>query len=326
MKLLHCLLLLLTCHALTPAAQAATNKVVRNVNGRAILKSEVDELMRARIMELQRTATSREQFESELAVLRETITELLVDQELILKEFEPLEGTHGAKIDAMTEEMIRKQWINGIFKGDRKKFLSELANSGTSYKKFYDQQRKATISETMRGQFARPDKDYITEDEKAAWLRKNIARFRSDPRIKLWSITIPGAAYGKTPQQQLALANEIRTSLVRGADFASLARTHSTDSVRDAGGSRGWMDKTTFPLPPLWPTVAKIPAGKYSEVIPFADSIFIFWAEAREEGKMKPKAEVDELVERGIMAERRQKAGEKWVRTLRAKAGIPQRK
>jgi peptidyl-prolyl cis-trans isomerase SurA len=315
--------LLLAALALAPApSMAASNSVVRIVNGRPILKSEVDDLMRARMVELQRTATTPDEFRAQLAEMRKTVLEMLTDQELILAEFQPIAASYDAKVEAMAEEMVRKQFVGEMFKGDRKKFLKALQDGGISYKKFFEQQKKNVIVETMRSQFARPETEYITEEEKAAWLRKNSQRFRSDPKVKLWSITIPAVAFGKTPQQQLELAREIRASLLKGADFAALARTHSTDSVRDEGGSRGWQEKETFPARALWPAIAKIPAGKYSDVIPYQENLYVFWAEAREEGKMAAKEEVEKAVERGVMAEKRQKAADKWIAELRRKAVI----
>ncbi len=300
----------------------ATNTVVRIVNGRPILKSEVDDLMRARMVELQRTATSREEFQAQLAEMRKTVLEMLTEQELILAEFQPIAASYDSKVEAMAEEMVRRQFIGEMFKGDRRKFLQALQDGGISYKKFFDQQKKNVIVETMRSQFARPESPYITEEERAAWLRKNSHRFRSDPKVKLWSITIPAIAFGKTPQQQLELAKEIRASLLKGADFSSLARTHSTDSVAQDGGYRGWQEKKNFAAPALWPAIAKIGAGKYSDVIPYQENLYVFWVEAREEGKMAPKDEVDKAVERGVMAEKRQKAADKWIAELRRKAVI----
>jgi parvulin-like peptidyl-prolyl isomerase len=304
-----------------PVTQAASNSVVKTVNGRPILKSEVDDLMRARMFELQRTATSSEQFQSELKKLRDKVLDLLIDQELILAEFQPLEAAAGPRIDAHVEEMIRKQFIGEMFKGDRAKFLKAIEESGIGMKKFREQQRKNVIVEMMRAQYAKPDSPYITEEERKDWLRRNISKFRIGGRLKLWSITVPGITNEKTPDQQIALAKEIRASLVNGADFSALARTHSMDSKRDNGGAWGWVEKKDMNAQ-FWPVISKLDAGKVSDITPYEGSLYIFWVESREEGKMRPKAEVDAAVERGIMAEKRQAAAEKWLKELRRKAVI----
>ena len=303
------------------AVRAASNTVVKTVNGRAILKSEVDDLTRARMVEIRNTSNSLAEFQAKLKQLRAEVLDLLIDQELILAEYQPHDSQFGAKIDAHVEERIRNLFIREMFKGDRAAFQKAIEDSGISMKKFRDQQRKNVIVEMMRVQFAKPDSEYITEEQRAAWLKKNESKFRIGGKLKLWSITIPAIANGRTPDQQLALAREVRASLVNGANFAALARTHSVDSKRDNGGSWGWVEKKDLAAD-FWPVINKLPSGKVSEITPFQGSLYIFWVESREEGKMKPKAEVDTAVERGIMAERRQVAAEKWLKELRRKAVI----
>lgn len=321
--LIRCLaaVILLAAAAPAPAAPASSNGIAVVVNGRPILKSEVEDLMKASEMDLRRRATSLEEFNTERAKLRAKVVDQLIDQELVLKEFEPFAATAGGRVDATANEMIRKQFVDGMFKGDRKKFLSELAAAGISYKKFFEQQRKNMIVEMMRGQFARPDSPYITEEEKAAYLAKNSSQFRVGGKLKFWSITIPGVADGKTPQDQLALAKEVRTSLVNGADFASLARTHSADSKSTDGGSWGWVEQKDL-AEPFWPIVSKLGTGKVSDVVPLGGSYYIFWVEARSEGQMKPKEEVEAEVEKRVLMEKRQKAYEEWLKKLRKKASI----
>ncbi len=321
MKLRALSYLTLLLALLSGPAMAASNGIAAVVNGRPVLKSEVDDLMRASMMELVRRYPDPAERNAEMKKLSGKVLDQLIDQELILKEFEPFAVSFDPKVEAHADEAIKRQFIDGMFKGDSKKFYEELANSGISYKKFKDQQKRNVIVEMMRGQFAKTDTPYITEEEKAAWLRKNSNLFRVGGKLKLWSITVDGVAEGKTTPQQLALAKEVRTSLVNGADFASLARTHSTDSKRDAGGSWGWVGQKDI-AEPFWPTVSKLEAGKVSEIVPLGGSFYIFWVEAKEAGKMRPKAEVDAEVERRVQMEKRMKASEEWLKKLRKKATI----
>ncbi len=303
-----------------PAA-AASNGIAAVVNGRPVLKSEVDDLMRASMVEVLRRYPDAADRDREVKKLRENVLRQLIDQELILKEFEPFAPSFSPKVEAHADEMIKRQFVDGMFKGDRKKFIQELEESGIGYKKFKEQQKKNVIVEMMRGQFAKTGNPYITEEEKAEWLRKNSNLFRVGGKVKLWSITIPGVAEGKTPAQQEVLAKEIRTSLINGADFASLARTHSSDSKRDAGGSWDWVGQKDI-AEPFWPFVSKLDAGNVSEIVPLGGSFYIFWVEAKQAGKMKPQAEVDAEVEKRVQMEKRQKSSEEWLKKLRKKATI----
>jgi peptidyl-prolyl cis-trans isomerase SurA len=303
------------------SALAAPNRVVASVYGRPIVTSQVEDLLRAKSMDLIGKAFTREELEAERKKMRAEVLETLIDQELILKEYEPFAAGFDPKVDAHAKERIRKIFINGIFKGDEKKFRSEMASQGLSYTKFFEQQRKQVIMEMMRGQFAKTDDLYVTEQEKRDFTNKNAARFRDGDKLKLWSITIPARAEAKTPNDQLALAREIRTSLVSGADFASLARTHSADSKRENGGSWGIVGPKDI-ANEFWPVVSKIPTGKFSEVTPLLGSFYIFWVQDRVPGKMRPKEEVDKVVEGLILSEKKQKASQEWVKKLRKKAII----
>ncbi len=307
--------------SLAPVAPAQENGIAAVVNGRCILRSEVEELIRASSVALRQRVNSREEYEAELKTLRSKVLDDLVNQELILHEFEPFAAQFNSRVEANAKESIKKQFVDGMFKGDRAKFLEELKNSGIQYKKFYEQQKKNVIVEMMRGYFAKGDTQYITDQEKAAWLKKHESMFREDVKLKLWSITIPGQAPGKTPADQQALAKDVRTRLMNGSDFSSMAKTYSGDSKREAGGSWDWVDKKTLD-DSFWPIVSKVPTGKISEIVPMGGSYYIFWVEARTEGKMKPKEEVDQVVERGVQVDKRQKANADWMAKLRKKATI----
>jgi parvulin-like peptidyl-prolyl isomerase len=162
----------------------------------------------------------------------------------------------------------------------------------------------------------------VTNQDKAEWLKKHEAMFKEGVKLKLWSITIDGEVPGKrTAAEQLALAKEVRTRLMNGADFSSMAKAHSSDSKRDAGGSWNWVGEKEI-APVFWPIVSKVPTGKISDIVPMGGSYYIFWVEGRSGGKMKPQAEVDVVVERGVMMDKSQKANDEWVAKLRRKATI----
>jgi peptidyl-prolyl cis-trans isomerase SurA len=320
---LCCLVALFAPIVASPAgARASDNTIVSVVNGRPVLKSEVDDMLRASAMDLRMRSTNQAEFDAEFVKLRAKVREQLENQELILKEFEPYAPTFGRKVEAHAQEMINREFVMKRYKGDRAKFLHEMKESGVSYKKFFELQKKYVIVEMMRSQFAKTESPYVTNQEKAEWLKKHEQMFREGQKLKLWSITIPAVIPGeKTPEQQMALAKEVRARLVNGTDFASMAKTHSVDSKRDAGGSWGWVDDKDL-AEGFWPVVSKFTTGKITDIITIGDSLYIFWVEARSEGKMRPQKEVDEAVERGLMIEKRQKANDEWIAKLRKKATI----
>ena len=311
---------IVACCTASPLA-AETNGIAAVVNGRPVLRSEVEELFKASELDLRRRFQDPKEFETEKAKLRAKVLDQLIDQELVLKEFEPFAPSFNAKVDAYAEETIRTQFVGKMFNGDRAKFLKELSSSGISYRRFVEQQRKNVISEMMRGQFASVKNEFITEEEKQAYLREHAAEFREGDKLKLWSITIPGDDLGSTPAGQLALARDIRTKLANGDDFATIARTYSKDSKADKGGSWDWVEEKDL-APAMWRIVVRLDDRRISEVIPFGGNHYIFWIEARQPGKIKPKEEIDSEIERRLMMERKKVANERWMEKLRRKAII----
>ena len=304
------------------APQSQSNGIAAVVSGRPILRSEVAEQNRYQAMELRSTILNRTELDAEMKNLEKKTLDTLIEQELILKEFEPWAIQMKDKIDAYTDEHIKTAWVKDRYKGDRAKFQQDLAASGVSYKKFYEKQRNGVIVQVMRSQNVN-DLGYITSDEKQAYLREHLEDFRDGDQIKLWSISVPKISEepGTTPKSQLALAREIRSKLGRGDDFATLARTYSQDSKSSKGGDWGMITKKDFSRH-LSDQVFKMPAKKITDVIDYDDSYYIFYVEAKVPGKMRPDEEVQTELEKRVLMEKRKKAYELWIQQLKRKATI----
>lgn len=315
-----------------PAAAAAeensapaggrSNGIVAVVNGRPILKSELEERMAMQEMQLRATIGNRADLDKELTDLRRKTLDALVEQQLILKEFEQYAANFGDKINSLTDEHIRNTIIKVAFKGDRELLMKSLGEQGLTYKKFYDMQRDGVIVSIMRGQNTR-DVGYVTSQEKQEYLQKHGEEFRDGDQIKLWSITIPkiGEAIGATPAAQQALVKDIRAKLARGSDFAALAKAYSQDSKSSNGGDWGFITKQDFTRR-LADLVFNLPVKKISDTIDFDDSYYIFYVEAKKPGQMKPKEVVEPALEQAVLSEKRRKAYERWIQGLKDKATI----
>ncbi|MDB6134934.1 MAG: PpiC-type peptidyl-prolyl cis-trans isomerase [Verrucomicrobiales bacterium] len=305
-----------------PEGSGRSNGIVAVANGRPILKSELEEKMAMLEMQARGTIGNRAELDRELADLRRKTLDGLIEQELILKEFEPFAASFGDKVNALTDEHIRTQIIGAKFNGERTQLVKALTSQGLTYKKFYEMQRNATIVSIMRGQNTR-DVGYVTSQEKAAYLAAHGEEFREGDQIKLWSITIPqiGEAIGATPAVQQALVKDIRAKLLRGSDFGTLAKTYSQDLKAGNGGDWGFITRKDF-TQRLVDTVFKLPVKKVSDIIEYEGSYFIFYVEARNPGKMRPKEEVEPALEQAVLAEKRRKAYDKWISGLKDKATI----
>lgn len=111
-------------------------------------------------------------------------------------------------------------------------------------------------------------------------------------RIKLWSLTIPAKTAAASETEQQALMQQLRKSLLEGADGAALARKYSTDSKHENGGNWGFVGKGDL-TEPFWKEVAALPCNLLSEIKPMAGNLYLFRVEADSAG-------LDRLMRRGI--------------------------
>jgi peptidyl-prolyl cis-trans isomerase SurA len=305
-----------TCNAV---AQSYSNGIAAVVNGNPIMKSEVRDSVNAQEQILRfQLQDQPDKLKQELAKLRTNALDSLIDRELILAEFRRL----GAS--------FKSQWvdddINGIiresFKGDRDAFIRELTASGMTLKKFREMREKMMIVQAMRGKQA-AEQPPATPKEVEAFYKKNIDTWRSGGSIKIRTITLPkfGGEAGATVESQRKLADEIRTRLTSGADFATMAKTYSQDSRAEDGGAWDWMGRDQ-----LKTSIANVAfgmkAGTISPVIDDEAAFIIIACDDIRPGAAKPLAEVREEIERAISSEKSKAIIDKWMEGLRKKAVI----
>ncbi|MBL9181614.1 MAG: peptidylprolyl isomerase [Verrucomicrobiaceae bacterium] len=104
-------------------------------------------------------------------------------------------------------------------------------------------------------------------------------------QLKISTISIPKETKeaGSTPESQRKLANEINSKLLKGSDFATLARTHSQDSRAEQGGSWDWMSFTDI-HPCIANAAMMLKKGGISEVIEMETVYCIITCEDKEFG------------------------------------------
>lgn len=309
----------LLCLAAPAFSQSSSNGIAAIVNGNVVTKSEVRDAVNAQEqmlrMQLQNDPAL---LQRELANLRATALDSLIDRELVLAEFKRM----GAA--------IKSQWvdddINGIvresFKGDREAFVKELASSGMTLKKFREMREKMMIVQAMRGKQA-AEQPPATPKEVEDYYKKNVAKWRSGDMIKISTITISkfSGEASATPESQRKLTQEIRSKLAKGADFATTARTYSQDSHAEDGGAWDWMSREQM-KPSIANVAFNLKTGGLSEVIDDEAAYIIIACDAIKYGNSKPMSEVRDEIERAISAEKSKAIIDKWMEGLRKRAVI----
>ncbi|MGK0185336.1 MAG: peptidyl-prolyl cis-trans isomerase SurA [Verrucomicrobiales bacterium] len=325
MKKLRVLLPLLVFTVATVQAQSAerVNGIAAVIDGtRVVTKSEVREAVTAQTALLQQRVRTGQMtandYQATVKKLETDSLDSLIERELILREFEKLNGEIKAQyIDEDIKRIVRDQ-----FDGDRGEFLEELKTSNISLRKFRQLREKMLVVQMMR-QRETGDIPPPTPEQRDAYLKENSDRFREKDYIKLRTITVLKTSQipGTTPEKQKKLIGEIRSRLAKGADFEIEAKTYSQDSRSDHGGDWGWIDRETLKKA-LSDAAFKLSPKTLSQIVEDNRSYYILYVEAKRPGALKPMAEIQDNLEKMIKQEERKKRHDAWIARLREKATI----
>lgn len=301
-------------------AQTYSNGVAALVQGKPITRSEVRDTVKAQeqILMAMYGGTDPDRMQREIAETRATALDALIDRELILIEF--------AKIGGVIKPQYVDDQINNIvreaFKGDRDALVTELAKAGMSIKKFRDMQEKNIIASVMRAKKT-GEMPPATPKEVEEYYSKNVDKWRVGDQVKISTISIPkftGEA-GATPESQKKLAQEIRSKLLKGGDFATLARSYSQDSRAEFGGAWEWMPRTELD-PMIANTAMNLKTGGVSEILDKETSYIIVACDAKKLGEAPGIEKVRGDIQKMIQQEKSKKAIDEWMAQLRKKAVI----
>ncbi len=306
---------------LPPAALRAEGDLVDGVaaivNGDVITLSQVRELVAVRERALRGSLRGQELIdkvkEARLASLKD-----LIDRQLILQDFKK----QGFNIPDRVIEQRINDLVKEEFGGDRKAFVNMLLAQSYTLQKFRDLEKDKVIVQAMRQKYASPNL-VVSPQRVEAFYQANAAKYSTPEQVKMRMIVLGATPTepGATAQSQRTIAEEIRTKLVGGADFARMAEMYSEDGTRETGGDWGWIEKGTL-NEDLTKAAFKLKAGEISPLVELGGNFYIITVEARKNSTTRPLAELRPEIEKELLQEERIKQMDKWVDTLRAKAFI----
>ncbi|MBU3665025.1 MAG: peptidylprolyl isomerase [Chthoniobacterales bacterium] len=287
------------------------------VNSNVITFGQVREMMMFRqrsLAEMYQGEELQEKMkESQKAALKD-----LIDRQLIIDYF----NKEGFKIpDHVIEDRINTI-IREEFGGDRTAFVRTLKAQGFSLARFRTVERDKIIVQAMRQRAVRSD-FVISPDKVEAYYRKNIEQYSTPEEIKLSMIVLrPDAEGTENPvDAKQAMAEEIRSKILAGGDFAGMAQMYSDDSTADFGGDWGWVDKKTL-SEDLNKVAFALNTGELSKVIQIGDTFYILRVDARKPAVTRPLSEVREEITKKLFEEERLRLQDQWIDTLREKAYV----
>lgn len=297
-------------------AQQYTNSIAAVVDGIPIASSEVEETIKAQEQVIQFTwRNDPARIKKEIAILRQGAIETLIDREILLAEFRKIGGVIKAQyVDDDINGIIRES-----FKGNRDAFVDELTRGGMTVKKFRELREKMVIMNVMR---ARNSGDHppATPREVQEYYDKNVDKWREGDQIKISTITIPKftGEPGSTPDKQQKFAQELRTRILQGTDFAKVAKTNSQDSHAENGGAWDWMAKTDL-MPAIANAAMELKTGGVSPVLDLESNFIIVSCDAKKLGAAPDIEKLRPEIEKMINQEKSKGNIDKWMENVRKK-------
>jgi len=308
---------LLPLSPLCRAALAAEPEVIDGIA--AVVNDDVITFSQVRVLSAPKEKLLRSQYQGQelLAKIKEARAAALkdlIDRQLIIQAFKK----ESYQIpDFFLNQRVR-QIIDESFGGDRNTFIKTLQAQNYTLGEFKKLETDKMIVQAMRSKNVKLN-TLISPNRIQDYYLKHRDEFTSKEQIRLRMIMIPARTAEQTSQK--AMAEEILSKLVNGAEFERMAQIYSEDSTRNLGGDWGWVDRGTL-APQLEKIAFNLPAGRISNIIELSGNYYILKVEDKHGGVTRSFAEVREEIEKKLLQEQAQAAQERWLASLRQKAFI----
>jgi peptidyl-prolyl cis-trans isomerase SurA len=285
------------------------------VNGDVITFSQVRGLVGPREKVL-RSQFNGEELIKAVKTAREAALQDLIDRQLIIQAFKK----ENYQIpDHFIEERMH-DIVRTDFGGDRNTFIKTLEAQNYTMGEFKKMESEKMIVQAMRSRNVRIS-SIASPVKVEEYYKTHRDEFTAKEKIKLRLIMIPSHASDGEAAAQRAMAEEIFTKLVNGAEFERMAQLYSEDSTRENGGDWGWVDRKTL-AGPLEKAAFSLGTGKVSNIIAFSGNYYILKVEEKNGGETKSLADARADIEKKLIHDEAQKLQEKWLASLRSKAYI----
>lgn len=162
----------------------------------------------------------------------------------------------------------------------------------------------------------------VTADDAAihAFYGEHEAEFEQPEMRRVRHLVLP-LAEGIDKAAQLTRITSLREQLRGGADFASLAREHSSAASAAQGGDIGYLRRDEL-VAPLSQAAFALRDGEVSEVVELPDGLHLLKVESTVAGRRVGEAEARERIRAHLLATRAAAAREAVLHRLRAEADI----
>jgi len=291
------------------------NGIVAVVEDKPITVDDVRLEIAPLLPEIQRRATSQQDFENQLKMLQDDIIQGHIDRTLIVKEFyREKEGEQGKRsIPASYIDNHLSEVIVSNFDNDRSKFLAYLRAKGQTIREYRKELEEEMINNYMRLQ-QRKNANVVSPVKVQTFYDENKDKFYQEDQVHLRLIQFNRD--GQTDDELRVKTNEVLNRLKNGEKFDDIAKEVSQDTRRSKGGDWGWQKRTDL-KPELSGPLFELKKGEITNPVFMAEGAFLMYVQDRKYAGIQTIDEVRELIENLILQQMLRASQEQWLERLR---------
>jgi peptidyl-prolyl cis-trans isomerase SurA len=253
-------------------------------------------------------------YQKRLLQLLEENTEMAVQRELILREFEAAAyNVPESVIDDYIQQRVKSRY------GSRATLTKTLQAEGKTYEKFRKEVRDLFIVEQMRLKNV-SEAILISPHKIEVFYVAHTNDFKIEDQVKLRMIVLTNNP-AEDPGQTRKLAEEILAKINGGASFTEMASVYSQDSRRSQGGDWDWVEKSVL-RKELADVAFSLKPGEKSGIIETPGAFYIMLVEDVRSAHIKPLSEVRDDIERTLLSRERDRLQKQWIDRLKKKTFV----
>jgi peptidyl-prolyl cis-trans isomerase SurA len=246
---------------------------------------------------------------------REAAVRGWIENQLILQEVQSLEGF---RVDQMeVERMLEEEKKRFAAPDEFEQALDQEGITEKEYKKILEDRYKVRFLTFQRvtGLINIAPRSIID------YYRQNQAEYREEEMARISLILIPA---GETPEGRQAareLAETVLGELEAGADFAELARRHSSGPRAEEGGDFGFVERGQWKAQ-LEDAAFRLEVGEHSGIIETDEGFYLLYCAGKKEASLTPLEEVWESIEEELYRREYERRYEAWIEDLKSRAHV----
>lgn len=239
--------------------------------------------------------------------------ERMIDQALIIEEFQTMEGQIPDRaIDDRINDIVFESFNN-----DKSELLAALAKDGVTLDEWRESIRERIIVSAMRRNVI-GDKVIISPRQILDAYAEQQSRFIQPEQARLRLIFLK---QGEDSEATLSRITKAREEIVGGRPFAEVAREISNDPSAESGGDWGWIQPSDL-RDELKNAIAGLQTNQVSEVIYTREGYYLLQLEEHKERFTKSLEEVRLEIENELREKEGERLYREWMQRLRNKHSV----